>query len=178
MANNCFYEMNVVSKDKSALERFIRIMNYEDEEFFIYRCFNAEAGDIMEKDGLFSVRIIGDVAWSCSQWCNSFEKENEKIVLGYENNDYSKPIYGTSHYISVDYLCKKLNIAVEVFSEESGCGFQENYIVNNQGEFLANDVEDFIEEWYDEEGNELFEPIRKGGFTYYLQFSDNKEIYA
>ena len=42
MANNCLYTMKAVSKDENALKRLAKIMEYEDNEYYIYRCFSAD----------------------------------------------------------------------------------------------------------------------------------------
>ena len=164
MANYCVYSMVAVSKDKSALERLIKIMRYEDEEYYIYRCFSAVGNKIEENDGLYSVLIDGDVAWSCSKWFESTE----------DFNDISKT---NAHYISLDLLCEKLGIGIELFSEESGNCFQEHYLVKHDGEIVFNESVEWTREWYDENDNLLDEPIERGGFEYYLNFSGIEEIY-
>ena len=86
MANNCYYALKAVANNEEALKRLVRIMKYEDEEFFIYRCFQAIEGEIKKEDnGLFSIEIEGDVAWSCAKW---FDHEEDKNELA-ENNAHS-----------------------------------------------------------------------------------------
>ena len=175
MANNCFYQMKAVAKNKEALERLVQIMKYKDSEYFIYRCFEAESN--IYKDGDFYVAdISGDVARSCSKWFETQEKPEELVVLKMDDN--WNPIHGTAHYISLDLLCKKLGIGIELFSEESGCQFQEHYSVNANGEFLVNECTYWTQEWYDENDNLLDEPIESGGFEYYGCFNYPKEIYG
>ena len=175
MANNCFYQIKAVAKNKEALERLVQIMKYKDNEYFIYRCFEAEAN--IYKDGDFYVAdISGDVAWSCSKWFATQENKDELIVLEYDDN--FNPTYGTAHYISLDLLCKKFGIGIELFSEESGCEFQEHYLVNSNGDFEFSECEHWEQNWYDENGNFLDEPIESGGFEYYGCFNYPKEIYG
>ena len=175
MANNCFYQMRAVAKNKEALERLVQIMQHKDSEYFIYRCFEAEAN--IYKDGDFYVAdISGDMAWSCSKWFETQENKNELIVLDYDFKDST--VYGTAHYISIDLLCKILGIGVELFSEESGCQFQEHYLVNANGDFIFSEVTDWTQEWYDENWELLAEPIETGGFEYYGDFSFPNEIYG
>ena len=176
MANNCFYQIKAVAKNKEALERLVQIMKYKDSEYFIYRCFEAEAN--IYKDGDFYVAdISGDVAWSCSKWFATQENKDELIVLEYDNE--FNPTYGTAHYISLDLLCKILGIGIELFSEESGCCFQENYHVNPNGEIIVSDVVEWTEDWWDYENDcERDEPITTGGFDYYGQFNSPEDIYV
>ena len=176
MANNCFYTMKAVSENKEALERLISIMEYKDPEYFIYRCFEAHSN--IYKDGEYYVAdISGDVAWSCSNWFGTEEKPEELIVL--KKDDNWNPIHGTAHYITLDLLCKKLGVGIEVFSEESGCCFQEHYMVNSEGEITINETTEWTEDWWDEENDcERDEPITTGGFEYYCQFNYPCEIFG
>ena len=168
MANTCIYTMKAVSENKEALERLVSIMKYKDPEYFIYRCFEAHSN--IYKDGEYYVAdISGDVAWSCSNWFGHEEKPDELIVLKYDEN--MKEIYGTSHYISLDLLCKKLGIGIEVFSEERECCFQEHYMVNSEGEITINERVEWIEDWWDE-------AITTHGFEYYCQFNYPCEIFG
>lgn len=178
MANCCWYSMVAVAPKKETLERLIKIMKYEDEEYFIYRC-DASSDEIVfdKKSNLYYVGIQGDVAWSCERWFETVEDKDKLIVIGHEKDDHSKLIYGTAHYITLDLLCQKLDFGLEVFAEESGCCFQEHHTVDHNGEHYDESVE-WYEEWFDEDDNELDEPISVGGFDYYLQFGTYEEIYG
>jgi hypothetical protein len=78
----------------------------------------------------------------------------------------------------LDILCEKLDIAMEVYSTETGIGFQGYYKVNNRGEIVFEECVDYTEEWFDENGNDLDEPICSGGIEGYGCFLPDKEIYA
>ena len=73
MANNCFYTMMAVSKNRNALERLLKIMRYKDIEYYLYRVFNADDDKIRESNGYYYVSINGDVAWSCANWFDTKE---------------------------------------------------------------------------------------------------------
>ena len=130
MANNCDYELKAVSKDKSSLERLVKIMKYEDDEFYINRCFNACPSDIKEEEGgYFSISIFGDCAWSCGLWFSvDGDNPSNKIVTGRDSE--GRDIYGTAHYSAFPHICKVLGISLELYSQEPGCQFQEHGIVN------------------------------------------------
>jgi hypothetical protein len=167
MANDCWYSMVAVAPKKETLERFIKIMNYEDEEYFTYRHCVDLSDEITfdENSNLYYVGIQGNVAWSCESWFDTIENHNQIIKDG------------TAHYITLDLLCPKLDFGIEVFGEESGCGFQEHHTINHNGEHFGEDTE-WREEWIDEDGNELDEPIVIGGLENYLDFSSYDEIYG
>lgn len=177
MANNCFYRMVAVAPKRETLERLIDIMNYKDNEYFIYRCFHADVDEITFGDGLYRVSIWGDVAWSTMMWFEQAEDTNNLLVIGYEGNDFSRPIYGTAHFISLDLLCEILDFGVEIFAEESGCCFQSYDACTHTGEY-RHDVADWIEDWCDEDGNELDEPHTEGGLYYYGDFNSPSVIYG
>lgn len=175
MANICFYKMKAVAKNKEALERLIKIMQYRDSEYFIYRCVKAEV-NIYKDEDFYVADISGDVAWSCSEWFATQENKDELLVLDYDFKDST--IYGTAHYISLDLLCKKFGIGIELFSEASECQFQEHYLVNSNGDFVFNECEHWEQEWYDENDNLLNNPIESGGIECYGCFNYPKEIYG
>lgn len=138
--------MKLVSKDKNVLDRVLSIMNYKDAEYFIYRCFSAEALKEYNEDGLFCLEVRGDVAWSASEWFSGKNIPNELIVTGYEkdekgNTDYGKKIYGTAHYTSLDYLARELGFSVELWSEELGMCFQQHATAN--GHSVRRDAKDY-----------------------------------
>lgn len=164
MPNWCEYDMCVVSKNREALERLIRVMNYEDDEYYIYRVSQATAGEIEYDDDLYTVRIMGFVAWSCSSWFDNMERKDETIKSG-------------GHYITLDLICKRLSIAVEVFGEESGMGFQEHFLCNANGDVIYNECAEWHQIWFDDDGNDLPEPIESGGLEYYDEFDSPSAIY-
>jgi hypothetical protein len=109
-------------------------------------------------------------------WFETAEKKEDLFISGY--NKDNKPIYGTSHYITLDLLCKRLDFGIEVFAEESGCCFQQHFMVNHNGEIVIHDVEHWEEHWFDDDGNELDEPYETGGLDDYLNFAYTEEIYG
>ena len=177
MANTCLYTIKAVSKNEDAIKRLIQIMNYKDPEYFIYRCRSVYDNGIYKDGDYYVADLNGDVAWSCNRWFATQENKDELVVIKYD--DDFNPTYGTAHYISLDLLCKKLGVAIELYSEESGCCFQEHYQVNANGEIVCSECVEWTEDWWDEENDcERDEPITTGGFEYYCQFGYPDEIYA
>lgn len=167
MANCCFYTMKAVSKDENALKRLVKIMNYEDTEYYIYRCDSADLVWTDKEDDFFVYKICGYVAWSASHWFGC-----------YEHNDEHHRIENGAHYISLDLLAKCLGIAVEIYTEESGCCFQEWIMCDHNGDEQSDTVE-WTEQWQDEDGNDLDEPIEDGGFgDDYCNFNDASVIWG
>ncbi len=125
MPNWCKYEICVVSKDKASIERFGRILHYEDNEYYLYRVLEANTDEaIIEENGYYYQTILGHVAWSAGNW---FRPDDER-----------KPSENGAVFITLTELTKKLSIAVEIFSEESGCCFAE-HIACNDGIITINE---------------------------------------
>ena len=164
MPNWCEYDMCAVAKNREVLERLIRIMNYKDSEYYIYRVNQATAGDIEQEDDLHTVRIMGFVAWSCGSWFDRIERIDETIE-------------SCGHYITLDILCERLGIAVEVFGKEQGMGFQEHYLCNPKGDVIYNECVEWHQTWFDDDGNDLPEPIESGGLEYYDEFDSPSGLY-
>lgn len=165
MANDCYFLMKVVAKNEDAIRRLVSIMNAEDGEFYAGRIFYARmCGEIQRtEDGFCVVEIEGDSAWNCIDlFCNV---ENEGQILN------------GAHFISLDLLCPKLDVAVELYSEECGNEFQEWIACDHNGN-LVSDIREWSRIYEDEDGNELDEPIEEGGFGEdYCQFKSPDRIW-
>lgn len=157
MANCALYSIRFCSKSKEVLERVLRIMRYEDPEYFIYRVGEAELVDgiVQNRDsGVWSMDVEGDVAWSVSSWFANHENaENKDAATG-------------AHYVSLDILAKRLGFWCEAFCEESGNCFQQYFSCDENGN-VHEDTAEWTERWTDDEGNDLDEPETSGGLSYY-----------
>ena len=185
MANGCCGTMRVVAKDKAAIERFEKIMQYKDDEFFCYRVFEFERTSMAKEDGLWVADYATDVAWGSDKWFHDEDKPDEHVIKGYEKtkvtlpsgevitrDDYTKPIHGTAHYTSVTHLCKVLGIGVELWTTESGCGFEEHAMCDSLGR-MKYDSEEYREECTDD-GEIVSE---KHGFNDFGNWHSASEIY-
>ena len=161
MANYCEYEMMVVSKKKESIERLKSIMEYNDKEFYIYRVQDivVDEGPV-EKDGLWVAKFSGGVAWSCTPWVSDKPDPNTKNRLG-------------ASHTNLKELCKKLDVAVEIWAEEEDNQFQQYILIDNKGDVCAEDVKDWKLE-YDEDDYVIDED---GGFDEYGDFQLPSEIY-
>lgn len=169
MPNRCVYDIRAVAKHKNTLERLIKIMRYEDPEYYIYRCFSAVDTDTYESDGYYVVDITGDVAWSCSEWFSGRESVDQTA----ESSDQSKS--ATAHYITLDLLCRKLGFGLECWSSETGVGFQEHYLVNHNGDVLISDCVETHKCVEDGCSQSSVEVQTLGGFSDFLEFRDFPE---
>ena len=144
MANNCDFGMKVKGI-KSNVEAFVRAMQWEGEYAEqgvgrIYYCDVIESN--AQDDNVWVFDLCGDCAWSI--WTAMRNAENP-------NN--------------IEALSKRLNLMIEVISEEPGVGFMEHFAIDN-GEILCDDcidwtsicideIEDDEEEFWENYGAEL-----------------------
>lgn len=196
MANICSWSMKVVGKTKKSVERVLDILSYKDSEFCVYRCWDPYVGEEAHKeDGLWTAVYRGQVAWSCAYWFmrDDIDKngnpvsENlctygQKVVLDYEkgvngNANYDRPIHGEATFRIFQDICKALNVGVEVYAEETDIGFQTHDAVNNKGILTCSKEVDYTEEYCDEDGDELDEPIIEGGWDDYGKFKPTKDVF-
>lgn len=148
MPNYCSYAM-VVKGKKENVDEFINIIqagyNYHSDEKpsrHMFRIFEADVIDYEDRevspegDAIYRAHIIGDCAWSVHSCM--FEGDGTY----YSNVSLTTPeekFNGTTLPVE----SKRLNLEIEVFSEECGFAFQEHYLISN-GEVLQNECVD----WY------------------------------
>lgn len=174
MPNYCAYSARIVAKSKETIQRVIDIMRYKDPEYCLHRVFSCDVSlqAIEGRDGLWFADIYGDTAWNAQHLVDNPDQPEE--VIG-----KSAPTPGTenAHCTGFETLCKALDFGIEIWSEEPGCCFQEHLLTDHAGFTKIEDVEEWYQEWEDDEGNELDQPITSGGFPDYLKYHTVGEIY-
>lgn len=134
MPNLCDYDMRVEGK-KDDIEKLHRIMKFKDE-VHMYRIFSADVYDLEKKnEDIYVASICGDCAWSV------YVCMLEGPFCYYQ---------GEQEGTSLLQLSKALNLKIEVYSSESGFGFQEHYYIE-RGELKVNEEKDYGEFWFDED---------------------------
>lgn len=179
MPNYCDYSM-CVKGTKANVEEFIKVIqadyDYNTMKFnykrHFFRVFEAHCDELEQLDeDVYQALISGYCAWSVSSCM---------LEYGYYRDikaRYPNEFRGTT----LKKESKRLNLAIEVYSEECGCEFQEHYIfIDGQtkaseyvdyheyyiGEFnsKAEAEEELDVEITDEEWNSGEEYIQRGGF--------------
>lgn len=123
MANYCDYYM-IVKGEAAHVEEFIRAMSWEGEyeNCGVGRVYDC---DVIEKDtdldGLTFAVLTGNCAWSIISAMRIESNEN-----------------------NIEKLSARLNLAIEAYSSECGCEFQEHYCVIN-GVIQCDDCIDYTE---------------------------------
>lgn len=139
MSNPCFYSMKVKGA-KEDIEEFIQVIkadyNYDTMEFsfdrHLQRVFSAEEEELTAiDDNTYSVFISGECAWSV-------------VVCMLDDGYYvdMKARLGDKFRgTTLEIESERLNLDIEVFSEECGCCFQEHYLI----EHGCVEIEDCVE---------------------------------
>lgn len=186
MSNDAYGTMKVAAGKKETLDRLLRIMNYEDDEYYVDRVrLFAELGEPYEKNGLWCQDFEVDGCNDTEHFFSIEEDKGKLLVTGFEkkpdgSKDYDRPIHGTAHLTNLVELAKALDFGCEVFAEEPNCGFCEHILCDHLGD--VNVFTDDIDYKYplDEDGkeNEDAEPEVVYGITGFNDFSDEKDIYG
>ena len=142
MPNYCGYSM-CVKGTKENIEEFIKVIkadyDYNSMKFthdrHFYRVFEAYYDEIEEMcDGTYQVIINGDCAWSV----NTCMFENGYYLRS--KAEHKENCRGTT----IPIESERLNLDIEIFSEECGMCFQEHYIVS-KGVIHVDDCVDWYE---------------------------------
>lgn len=159
MANLCSFSMIIVGNKKENIDLFCNIMN-QNGTTWMGRGAEASIDNIEEIDGRYRAELSGWCKWSveAAMIDNAISMRNEPEIWsghGYDSNG------NKLRFITLYEACEELDLDMEVFSEEPGCGFQEHYLFRN-GVLEKDESCDYSEE-YDEDTEE-YEPI--GGFEW------------
>ena len=147
MPNYCNYSMCVVGK-KENIEEFIKVIQADydygnmvfNHDRHMFRVFEANHDEIEERyDGRYQTVINGYCAWSVSSCM--LEGGYYKSV----KRDYPDNFKGTT----LDRESERLNLSIEVYSEEPGCCFQEHYIITD-GNIVCDECVDWSEIWVED----------------------------
>lgn len=150
MPNYCSYSMCVKGK-KENVEEFIKVIeadyNYHTMEFsydrHLFRVFEAYYNEVEEMaDGTWQVIIDGNCAWSVGSCMFDSHSSSYYNTI---KSDYPDEFRGTT----VPIESERLNLSIEIYSEECGMGFQEHYVVVN-GDVICEECVDYYEYWLDE----------------------------
>jgi len=186
MSNDACGTMKVVAKNKNTLKRLLKIMNYEDTEYCLYRCKSCDAESEPYKEDGFWVQMFGiDGAWSCEPFLN-YGDHPDRHLKEYQKKkdgtfDYSKEEVETStHFTDLSHLAKTLKFGAMFWTSESGCCFAERGLVHANGRY-EYDTEHYELHYAEDENGEIDysqEPEEDCGFgDEFNEWLYNDEIY-
>lgn len=162
MGNICDVRMRIVGKSPKSIYNFIKAVKKAD--FMVYNgVFTDEGGEIS------SIRKEGDLyRYDCAFGCkgsfvSAFEEDGVNRMFGRTDPNFDKYLHE---------FCKDHGVGVEAYSEESGMGFEEHYVIDTNGQIRVSDYAE-MQEHYDEEKDEWW---KTGGFGD-PDFMSPQEIY-
>lgn len=156
MANDCNYELKISGKTKESILEFAKILKNEydystfdlpERHFLRIREVEYSEDTIEEYNGVYSLVVDGYCAWS-TKVCFS------NGIWSYYKR-FNQRFRNASRATCIQNECKRLNVFVEIFSEELGCMFQEHVICSPRG--IIKSEHKNIEDMYDED-NHLVNP--------------------
>ena len=153
MPNECLYSMRVKGKTKN-VDEFVHIIqaDYNEVSKHFWRIFAADVCSEKEENGIKTVDITGDCAWSVhSCMRDGFGSYNNDFKTGKRNEK------GTT----LKEQSKLLNLEIEVYSSEPGMAFQEHYLYKD-GEELENECVEYSEIYFEDEAD--FNKEKEQGF--------------
>ena len=158
MANICNFSM-VVKGKKENIEQFTDMMKQKGT-VWMGRGAVIDFTDMEElENGNYRCQIDGDTKWSVysSMVLNAVSmRENPDMWYFEEGIDKTK-----LSFVTIFEACEKLELAMEVYSEECGNGFQEHYLFD-EGQLIIDETVEYTEE-YNEETDEY---ESSGGFVW------------
>ena len=176
MPNICDFSMQVTGKNKNILEFY----NSLDAEYDYYNVkkipgkhffrvsdlyiHDQEYIDLMkDPEEISSFKIDGECAWSVYNCMlpgkNTYYSDMKKSIEA-SKRDPLNPTTPIFHGTNLLIESQKLNLIIEVFSEEGGAGFHEHYVIK-EGKFIIKESTKYkaihyshLEEYNQEHGTE------------------------
>ena len=145
MANICTFSM-VVKGKKENIEQFTDMMQQKGT-VLMGRGAVIDFTDMEElENGNYRCQIDGDTKWSVisSMIDNAISMRTEPDKWNFGDTDKTKLTFVTLYE-----ACEQLQLDMEVYSEECGCGFQEHYVFID-GNLVTEECVDYTEYELDE----------------------------
>jgi len=136
MANVCSFSM-ALKGDSQGIQAFINAMEQQNG---VYMGRGAEIHEVMFGDG--RVVLSGSCKWSVVSAMHS-----NAVSMREEPQMWSFTRGVPEELLTFEEACKKYAVSMEVYSSESGIGFQEHYLCNTDGERIVDECVDYSEEY-------------------------------
>lgn len=154
MANICSVRMRIAAKDAKTISEFIEDVR-DNGDFRVYEGIftkflekeDFDPGIVLNIDGVCAYDAVFSVAWS---FITAFEDDGVNKMFG------KKPAREKFFH----EFCKDHGVGIEAYSEESGIGFEEHYVIAPSGQIVEDEVMDMREVYDEVEGDW----IKEGGF--------------
>lgn len=151
---DCPFEMKVYSRKKESLDELIKILNYtKGSKYNLSRIFDAWWGDQPElvTEAKVGEYYNGYIFGNCAGSVTSCMMEGKGT---YFDDDPEGIMDNGAIRTSLPRICKRLKIAAEIYSMQYSSGFQEHYVINNQGEIIIEEDKENIRMLYKDDVEE------------------------
>ena len=152
MANICYIKMRIAAKDAGSIRKFIDDVRDHGTFRVTSGVFRGEEefdpGLMLDIDGAKAYDIGFTCKWS---FISAFEEDGVRKMFGDDKPTYAKYLHE---------FCKDHGVGVEVYSEESGVGFEEHCVIAPSGEIVEDECLPMTEEYIEEDD----EWVKEGGF--------------
>lgn len=137
MANWCSFKMMVRGEPKNVDTFYGYLTDYENSPRYFARIFNAEKDSESCAEGIKTLRLSGDCAWSVySCMCEG------------EYTYYSESHESDPKLTCLREVTELLHLEVEIKSEEPGMGFWEHFQYKD-GDCLCDETGDLLSDGFD-----------------------------
>ena len=188
MANYCGFKMKITGKPKNIIE-FVKIIHPECNytgiapDRHLFRIFDANvdteeflALSVADNETDIFCYVDGSCAWSISSCMtddpfSSYSQQKRLLSSGTDEEKRSTKSKGTT----LEIESGRLNLTIEVYGEEPGCGFEEHYAFVN-GKTVTNEVEDAT--WYCIDDYESLEELNEEEGTEFTEDDFDEDNYA
>jgi hypothetical protein len=181
MANDCSFWFKAVSRDPEKLHKFLNCWKveyyYEGEHLFrIFDCIEIVSIRPVCK-GLYYAEMSGTCAWSLSS-CITTKSGSyyDGVIEDFRKKPETTRIHN-KYARNINALCKEYETAIEIFSEEPGCGFSEHMQVDYKGNFVFDEAVDFREYWWDRDNQTIDEFNKETGLNLTEEDFDGEDYY-
>jgi len=150
MANDCYFLLKAVAREKGTLERLYALLDYKDPEgLFLYRVRDLQIDRPPARAGGFwTAEFSGDVAWSDYYWFHDYYTEHDKLMLrsgipesALHNDPDDEKL--RNNIRTFQQLCKEWGFGVESWTEELGCEFQGHKLCTHTGDLIIEEERDY-----------------------------------
>lgn len=147
MANNCLFDFKIVGKEEN-VDELMEMMKWQGrfKENGLGRIYEVYLTDKNHKaDGTVEVYGGGDCAWSVLTAMRNYADRNP----------------------SLESETERLGLAIEIYSSEPGCCFQEHVVID-KGNVIVEECVDYEEHWVWE-----FDTIEEYNAEYGTNFTED-----
>lgn len=150
MANDCYFLLKAVAREKGTLERLYALMDYKDPEgLFLYRVRDLQIDrPPVRAGGFWTAEFSGDVAWEDYYWFHDYYASYDQFMRQTEILAGARLVdpheqENRKNIRTFRQLCPAWDFGVETWTEELGCEFQGHRLCTHTGDLIIEEIRDY-----------------------------------